>query len=159
VSFKARDGLRIEGNLFRPSAATGARRARVPTVVFIHGGYIWQSFRSWLPFKQVLVREVRRPRRRLPWLDWLRPGVPAGQCRRVGHADVYDCIDAGRWRRSSLVGRAAGRPRGSYGGYLTLCALVDEPAMWTAGSTSTAIRRSPRATTTATARAGWTCTG
>ena len=51
-----------------------------------------------------------------------------------GHGDVHDLIDAGRW--------AAGQPwsdgrlaiyGGSYGGYMVLSALVDEPTMWRAG--------------------------
>ena len=51
-----------------------------------------------------------------------------------GHADLHDVIDAARW--------AAGQPwsdgrlavyGGSYGGYLVLCALVEEPALWRAG--------------------------
>ncbi len=136
VSFTARDGLRIEGNLFRPSAATGKRGgARVPTVVFIHGGPTWQSFRSWLPFKQVLVREG------FAVLDVdFRGSTGYGRAFRLanvdewGHADVHDCIDAGRWAAEQpwSDGRLVVHG-GSYGGYLTLCALVDEPAMWTAG--------------------------
>ena len=136
VSFKARDGLRIEGNLFRPSAATGKRGgARVPTVVFIHGGPTWQSFRSWLPFKQVLVHEG------FAVLDVdFRGSTGYGRAFRLanvdewGHADVHDCIDAGRWAAEQpwSDGRLVVHG-GSYGGYLTLCALVDEPAMWTAG--------------------------
>jgi dipeptidyl aminopeptidase/acylaminoacyl peptidase len=51
-----------------------------------------------------------------------------------GNGDVHDLVDAARW--------AAGQPwsdgrlaifGGSYGGYMVLCALVDEPAMWQAG--------------------------
>ena len=136
VRFVARDGLPIEGNLFRPAVATGKRGGTaVPTVVFLHGGPVWQSYLSWSPIRQLLVHEgfavldvdfrgstgYGRDFRRANRDEW-------------GHADVFDCIDAGRW--------AAGQPwsngnlvvhGGSYGGYLTLCALVEEPAMWRAG--------------------------
>ncbi|MEO5940094.1 MAG: hypothetical protein ABIZ72_04070, partial [Candidatus Limnocylindrales bacterium] len=55
ISFKARDGLRIEGTLWRPTAATGKRGAtRVPTIVYPHGGPTWQAYRAWVPFKQLL---------------------------------------------------------------------------------------------------------
>ena len=51
-----------------------------------------------------------------------------------GHADVHDVIDAARWAAAQAWsnGRLA-MYGGSYGGYLTLCALVEEPSMWAAG--------------------------
>ena len=75
-----------------------------------------------------------------------------------GHADVHDLIDAGRWVQDQpwSDGRLA-IFGGSYGGYLVLCALVEEPAMLRPGSTSTATPRSPRASATATGPGAWTC--
>ena len=51
-----------------------------------------------------------------------------------GHADVHDLIDAARWAAEQpwSDGRLA-IYGGSYGGYLVLCALVEEPSMWRAG--------------------------
>ncbi|HEY6057636.1 MAG TPA: prolyl oligopeptidase family serine peptidase, partial [Candidatus Limnocylindrales bacterium] len=51
-----------------------------------------------------------------------------------GHADVADIVDAGRWllEQSWCNGRLAVYG-GSYGGYLTLAALVEEPSLWQAG--------------------------
>jgi dipeptidyl aminopeptidase/acylaminoacyl peptidase len=51
-----------------------------------------------------------------------------------GHADTHDLIDAARWAgeqpwsdgRFAIYG-------GSYGGYLVLSALVEEPSLWAAG--------------------------
>src|SRR4029079_3542402 len=58
ISFKARDGLKIEGTLWRPAAATGKRgTARAPTVLCPQGGPPWQAYRAWVPFKQLLARE------------------------------------------------------------------------------------------------------
>ena len=58
IAFTSRDGLRIEGNLWRPQGASGRRGGkRVPTIVYPHGGPVSQSLRTWLPFKQLLVRE------------------------------------------------------------------------------------------------------
>ena len=136
VGFPARDGLRIAGNLFRPPNATGKRGGkRVATVVYLHGGPTGQSFRAWLPFKQILVHEG------FAVLDVdFRGSSGYGRQFRLanvdewGHADVHDCIDAARW--------AATQPwsngdlvvyGGSYGGYLALCSLVDEPGLWRAG--------------------------
>src|SRR3546814_14859100 len=52
----ARDGLRVEGTLWRPHTATGKRGGtRAPVVIYPHGGPTGQAFRSFQPFKQVLV--------------------------------------------------------------------------------------------------------
>ncbi|MEA2611501.1 MAG: hypothetical protein QOG32_1227 [Chloroflexota bacterium] len=136
VVVKARDGLRVEGTLWRPLTATGKRGGkRVPTIIYPHGGPTGQAFRSFQPFKQLLVAEG------FAVLDVdFRGSTGYGRAFRManqdewGHADVQDLIDAGRW--------AAGQPwsdgrlamwGGSYGGYMVLCALVEEPAMWRAG--------------------------
>ncbi|HEX7948754.1 MAG TPA: S9 family peptidase [Candidatus Limnocylindrales bacterium] len=136
VAFKARDGLHVEGTLRRPPAATGKRGGRrVPTLLYVHGGPTGQSFRGFLPIKQRLVAEG------LAVFDVdFRGSTGYGRAFRQanegewGHADVQDLIDAARW--------AAEQPwsngklaiyGGSYGGYMVLSALVDEPALWRAG--------------------------
>ena len=136
IAVTARDGLRIEGTLWRPLRATGKRGGvRVPTVLIPHGGPTAQMLRGFSPFKQLLTAEG------FAVLDVdFRGSTGYGRAFRLanhdewGNADVHDMIDAGRW--------AAGQPwsdgrlgifGGSYGGYLVLCALVDEPAMWAAG--------------------------
>jgi dipeptidyl aminopeptidase/acylaminoacyl peptidase len=136
ITLAARDGLRLEGTLWRPSAATGKRGGRrVPTIIYPHGGPTWQSFRSFQPFKLLLASEG------FAFLDVdFRGSTGYGRAfRRAihdewGHADVHDLIDAGRWAleqpwsdgRLAIYG-------GSYGGYMVLCALVEEPSMWSAG--------------------------
>ena len=104
IAVTARDGLRVEGTLWRPHTATGKRGGtRVPVVVYPHGGPTAQAFRSFIPFKQVLVAagfavldvDFRG-------LDRLRPHVPHGQPRRVGPRRR-----PGRHRRRALGGRPA----------------------------------------------------
>jgi dipeptidyl aminopeptidase/acylaminoacyl peptidase len=136
IVFKARDGKRIEGNLWRPAAATGKRGSRrVPTVVYPHGGPTWQAYRSWVPFKQLLVREG------FAFLDIdFRGSTGYGRDFRNankgewGHADAFDMIDGARWAESQpwSDGRLA-IYGGSYGGYLVLAALVEDPGLWRAG--------------------------
>ena len=139
-----------------------ARRRRVPTVVYPHGGPTWQASRAWQPFKQLLVaRGLRLPRRRLPRLDRLRPGVPRGQPRRVG-----PCRRLRHGRRRPLGGRAS---RGRTAGWRSTAARTaaisscaprrGAVACGAPASTCTATPRSPRASATATGRAGSTCTG
>jgi len=136
IGFAARDGLRLEGNLFRPPSATGKRGGRrVPTVVYIHGGPTVQSYRAWWPFKQILVREG------FAVLDVdFRGSTGYGRAFRLanvgewGHADTLDCIDAARWAAAQpwSDGRSVAYG-GSYGGYLVLSALAEEPGIWQAG--------------------------
>ncbi len=136
LTIRARDGLEIPLTLWRPAAATGKRGgSTVPTVVHVHGGPSWQAYRDFQPFRQLLVQEG------FAFLSVdFRGSTGYGRDFRLanrnewGHADVHDVIEAARW--------AAGQPwsngklamyGGSYGGYLTLCALVEEPGMWAAG--------------------------
>lgn len=136
VAFDARDGLRIEATLWRPPAATGRRGGtKVPGIVFLHGGPTSQSLRSWMPFKQLLAHEG------FAVLDVdFRGSTGYGRAFRLantgewGHADAQDAIDAGRWMagQSWCDGRLA-TYGGSYGGYLTLCVLAEEPDLWRAG--------------------------
>jgi dipeptidyl aminopeptidase/acylaminoacyl peptidase len=135
-AFTARDGLRIEGTLWRPSRATGKRGGdRVPTVVRPHGGPTTLAYRSFQPLRFLIIREgfayievdyrgslgYGRTFRRANHGEW-------------GHADLYDVIDCAKWARdqSWSDGRLAVYG-GSYGGYLVLSALVEEPSMWVAG--------------------------
>jgi dipeptidyl aminopeptidase/acylaminoacyl peptidase len=136
IVIKARDGLRVEGTFWRPLAATGKRSGkRVPTIIYPHGGPTGQTFRSFQPFKQLLVAEGFA----VFDVDF-RGSTGYGRAFRLanhdewGHADVHDLIDAGRWAAAQpwSDGRL-GIWGGSYGGYMVLCALVEEPAMWQAG--------------------------
>lgn len=136
IVIKARDGLRVEGTLWRPTAATGKRGGRrVPTIIYPHGGPTWQSFRSFQPFKLLLAKQG------FALLDVdFRGSTGYGRDFRHanhgewGHADMHDLIDAARWAQEQPW--ADGRLAifgGSYGGYMVLCALVEEPGLWSAG--------------------------
>ena len=132
----ARDGLRLEGTLWRPPSATGKRGApRVPAILYPHGGPTWQSYRSFLPIKQLLVDEGFAS----VDVDFRGSTGYGREFRRAnvgewGHADTFDMIDAARWAAEQpwCDGRLA-IYGGSYGGYLVLCALVEEPGLWRAG--------------------------
>ena len=136
VAISARDGLRVEGTLWRPTTATGRRgAAKVPAVVYPHGGPTSQAYRTWQPFKQLLVREG------FAFLDIdFRGSTGYGRAFREanmdewGHADLFDLVDAGRWLQDQpwCDGRL-GIWGGSYGGYLVLGALVEAPDLWRAG--------------------------
>ena len=114
IVVKARDGLRVEGTLWRPPNGDGqARRAQgadrrhparrpdrpvVPRVLPVQAA--------------ARGRRLRGLRRRFPRLDRLRPGVPHRQRRRVGsrrRPRPRRCRPLGR--RAALVGRPAGHLR------------------------------------------------
>jgi dipeptidyl aminopeptidase/acylaminoacyl peptidase len=136
IVLTARDGLRFEGTLWRPSTATGKRGGRrAPTLVWAHGGPTGQSFRAFAPLRQRLVADG------LVVVDVdFRGSTGYGRAFRQanhgewGHGDVHDLIDASRWAAEQpwSDGRL-GIYGASYGGYMVLCALVEEPAMWRAG--------------------------
>ncbi len=136
VTIRARDGLPIPITVWRPQAATGKRGGRtVPTVVHAHGGPTWQSYRDFQPFRQLLAQEGFA----FVSVDF-RGSTGYGREFRWanrdewGHADVHDVIDAAHWAADQpwSNGKLA-MYGGSYGGYLTLCALVEEPGLWAAG--------------------------
>jgi dipeptidyl aminopeptidase/acylaminoacyl peptidase len=136
LEVRARDGLTIPMTLWRPAGATGKRGGRtVPTIVHAHGGPSSRVLRDFQPFRQLLVQEG------FAFLSVdFRGSTGRGRDFRLanvgewGHADVHDVIDAARWAAAQpwSNGRLA-MYGGSYGGYLTLCALVEEPGMWAAG--------------------------
>ena len=136
VVVAARDGLQVEGTIWRPVAATGKRGGRrVPTILYVHGGPTSQTFRGFAPFKQRLVSEGFA----VFDVDF-RGSTGYGRAFRQanhgewGHADVHDLVDAARWAADQpwSDGRLA-IYGGSYGGYMVLCALVEEPDLWRAG--------------------------
>ena len=136
IAITARDGLRVEGTLWRPIGATGKRGGAacrpscIPTA-----GRRPRRIRSWQPFKLLLVEAG------FAVLDIdFRGSTGYGRAFRHanhdewGHADVNDVIDGARWAAEQpwSDGRLA-IYGGSYGGYMVLCALVEEPGLWRAG--------------------------
>ena len=138
VAITARDGLRIEGTLWRPATATGqarrpsaSRRSSTRTAAR-RGRPI-----AIVPAVQAAARQrgLRVPRRRFPGLDRLRPRVPPGQPRRMGPCRYprHDRCRAGG--PPSSRGRTGGS-RSSAGRTAATwsCApLVEEPSLWSAG--------------------------
>jgi dipeptidyl aminopeptidase/acylaminoacyl peptidase len=135
VSFRARDGLRLEGTLYLPATAVGEEAARVPCLIHSHGGPTRQSFRDWMPFRQ-LVAELGIAFLSVDFRGSTGYGRDFRWANRGewGHADAFDIIDAARWASAQpwCDGRLA-HYGASYGGYMTLCVLTEEPSIWKAG--------------------------
>ena len=134
-AFEARDGLRIEGNLYLPSNATGEEAVRVPCLIHSHGGPTSQALRDWLPFRQ-LVAEAGIAFLSVDFRGSTGYGRDFRWANRGewGNTDAFDVIDAARWAAAQpwCDGRLA-HYGASYGGYMTLCVLTEEPTLWRAG--------------------------
>lgn len=136
IRFEARDGLPIAGLLWRPPEADGAPGGRrVPVVIDAHGGPTSQRFAGWWPYVQLLAQEGMA----VLTVDFRGSSGYGRAFRRAnidewGHADTFDLIDAARWAAEQpwADGRLAIHG-GSYGGYMTLTCLVEEPGLWRAG--------------------------
>jgi dipeptidyl aminopeptidase/acylaminoacyl peptidase len=135
IAFTARDGLTVEGTLYLPPIAVGEGATPVSCVVHSHGGPTHQTFRDWFPFRQLVVEggmayfsvDFRGSSGYGRAFRWANRG-------EWGHADAFDVIDAAHWAASQpwCDGRLA-HYGASYGGYMTLCVLTEEPSLWRAG--------------------------
>ena len=131
-SFGAHDGLDLTGWLYRPRAAEGPR----PTVLWFHGGPEAQERPTFAPQHQAMVAAG---------FAVFAPNVrgSSGFGRAFVHADdrngrwsgIDDALTCARYvidrgiadpARVAITGR-------SYGGYLTLAALVRFPGVFAAG--------------------------
>lgn len=135
IAFEARDGLVIEGTLYLPASAVGEEATRVPCVIHSHGGPTHQAFRDWWPFRE-LVAEAGMAFMSVDFRGSTGYGRQFRWANRGewGHADALDLIDAAHWAagQSWCDGRLA-HYGASYGGYMTLCVLTEEPSLWRAG--------------------------
>ncbi|MGH3835504.1 MAG: prolyl oligopeptidase family serine peptidase [Pseudonocardiaceae bacterium] len=130
--WQARDGLTLSGWLYRPAGALGA----VPTLVWLHGGPEAQARPTFNPLYQVLLSygvAVFAPNVRGS-SGYGRAFVDAdvGPRRFAAIDDVADLVgylvDAGLADPAALG--CAGR---SYGGYLTVAAMVSYPELFRVG--------------------------
>jgi dipeptidyl aminopeptidase/acylaminoacyl peptidase len=130
--WRARDGLTLSGWLYRPAGALGA----VPTLVWLHGGPEAQERPTFNPLYQALLSYG---------VAVFAPNVrgSSGFGRRFVNADVHHrrfaaiddvadvvgyLVDAGLADPSSIG--CGGR---SYGGYLTVAAMVKYPTLFRVG--------------------------
>lgn len=130
--WRARDGLPLSGWLYRPAGALGA----LPTLVWLHGGPEAQERPTFNPLFQTLLGSgvaVFAPNVRGS-SGFGRGFVDADiRCRRF--AAIDDVADLARYLvTGGLADPAAlGCAGCSYGGYLTVAAMVSYPELFRAG--------------------------
>ncbi|MCL5038054.1 MAG: S9 family peptidase [Chloroflexi bacterium] len=134
VSYKTRDGLTVYGYLYKPFDMKPGRR--YPAVINPHGGPTWQFTYTWEPFLQFLAQQgyvVLGPD--------IRGSLGYGnKFRRAnfgvwGVKDTMDLVDGADWlkKQSYVDPDKIAVYGGSYGGYMTLCALAFHPGVFACG--------------------------
>ncbi|HSR23019.1 MAG TPA: alpha/beta fold hydrolase, partial [Candidatus Eisenbacteria bacterium] len=128
VGYRSFDGLQIPALHYR---VDGSPR---PTVVFFHGGPAGQSRANFQPAIAVWIAAG---------YDVLAPNVRGStgygrgyyslDDRELRWDSVRDGCEAGRWLRDQGHATRLVAMGGSYGGFMTLAVLVEEPDLWDAG--------------------------
>ena len=128
TSFRSYDGLEVPGLLY--PAGDGPR----PTVVYFHGGPESQLRGNFQPLFQMLNAAgiaVFAPNVRGSSGYGLRYLALDDRGRRWDA--VRDGCEAGRHLRSEGIASTVAAIGASYGGFMTLAVLVEDPTLWTAG--------------------------
>lgn len=129
------DAVDIPALLYVPAARYGA--SGLPGAVHIHGGPAWHAMNMWKPMVQALVSmgiAVIEPNYR----GSTGYGKKFRDANRhvMGKSDLADCVYAADY----LIREGIADPArvavmgGSFGGYLTMCALTKYPGRWRCGS-------------------------
>lgn len=140
ISFSARDGAKVPARLYRPANAT----AGGPAVIFVHGaGYLqnahkwWSSyfreymFHNFLADNGYTVLDIDYRASAGYGRDW-RTAI----YRHMGGWDLSDHVDGASYlvEELGIAGDKIGIYGGSYGGFITLMALFNEPDVFAAGA-------------------------
>lgn len=140
VSFKAEDGAMIPARLYKPTATANNGAA----VIFVHGaGYLqnvhkwWSSYFREYMFHNLLtdlgytVLDIDYRGSAGYGRDW-RTGI----YRHMGGKDLSDQVDGAKYlvAQHGVNPESVGIYGGSYGGFITLMALFNEPETFKAGA-------------------------
>jgi len=139
VTFKAKDGAEVYARLFRPAQPHPSK----PAVIFVHGaGYLqnahkwWSSYFREYMFHNMLadqgytVLDIDYRGSAGYGRDW-RTGI----YRHMGGKDLSDQVDGAKYlvEKLGVDPKRIGLYGGSYGGFITLMAMFNEPEVFAAG--------------------------
>ena len=128
TSFQSFDGLVVPALFYRADAT-----AR-PAVVYFHGGPEGQSRATYLPAAQLLASigvNVFLPNVRGSTGYGMR--FQSLDDKKLRWNSVKDGCEAARYLKGSSLANRTAAMGGSYGGFMTLAVLVEDPALWDAG--------------------------
>ncbi|HKY28333.1 MAG TPA: alpha/beta fold hydrolase [Pyrinomonadaceae bacterium] len=134
LKFRSFDGLEIPSLLWRPHQANSD--AKVPALVWVHGGPGGQTRKGYRDFTQYLVNSgyaVLAPNYR--GSSGYGKSFLAADNKRHGRDPLWDCVEAKNYLASLdyVDGRRIGIIGGSYGGYMVLAALAFTPLEFAVG--------------------------
>lgn len=134
VRFRSFDGMVVPSIYYRPKGATP--NAKVPALVFVHGGPGGQTMRGYSAQIQYLVNHGYAV------LGINNRGSSGygktffrADDRKHGMEPLWDCVEAKTWLASQgyIDPERIGIMGGSYGGYMTLAALAFRPEAFKVG--------------------------
>ncbi len=140
VTFKAEDGAIVHARLYQPTSA----QPQGPAVIFVHGaGYLqnahqwWSSyfreyqFHNFLADNGYTVLDIDYRGSASYGRDW-RTGI----YRHMGGKDLSDHVDGAKYlvEKCGVSARKIGLYGGSYGGFITLMAMFNNPETFAAGA-------------------------
>ncbi|HBB96703.1 MAG TPA: S9 family peptidase [Blastocatellia bacterium] len=140
ASFKARDGATVFGRIYTPQNW----KAGGPAVIFVHGaGYLQNVHRWWSSYyREYMFHHLLMERGFIVFdidyrgsagygRDW-RTGI----YRHMGGKDLTDHVDAVNYlvKEHGVDPKRIGLYGGSYGGFITLMAMFNEPDVFAAGA-------------------------
>lgn len=134
VRFPSYDGLEIPGILYTPHGASAS--AKVPALVWVHGGPGGQSRLNYSPLIQYLVNHgyaVYAINNR--GSSGYGKTFYAADDRKHGEADLDDVVESKKMliATGKIDAERIGIIGGSYGGYMTLAALTYRPDAFAVG--------------------------
>lgn len=134
VRFRSFDGMVIPSIYYKPKGASP--NAKVPAVVFVHGGPGGQTRRGYNALFQYLVNHgyaVLGINNR--GSSGYGKTFHRADDRRHGMEPLWDCVEAKTWlaSRGYIDPERIGIMGGSYGGYMTLAALAFRPEAFKVG--------------------------
>jgi acetyl esterase/lipase len=140
VTFSAKDGQTVYARLYQPQA----QKKNNAAVVFVHGaGYLQNAHRFWSDYHREYMFHNLLTDLGYTVLDIDYRGsdgygrdVRTGIYRHMGGLDLSDHIDGKNWlvQNYSIDSNRVGIYGGSYGGFITLMALLTEPGAFKAGA-------------------------
>ena len=140
ITFKAADGAKVYARLYKPVSPDPKK----PAVIFVHGaGYLQNAHKWWsnyfreymfhnlLADNGYFVLDIDYRGSAGYGRDW-RTGI----YRHMGGKDLSDHVDAAKYLVSNfnVDAKRIGIYGGSYGGFITLMAMFNEPGVFAAGA-------------------------
>jgi len=140
ITFKARDGHEVYARLYQPKSKTKNKAA----IIFVHGaGYLQNAHNYWSSYHREYMFHNLLTDKGYTVLDIDYRGsdgygrdVRTGIYRHMGGLDLSDQLDGKKFLVDKLHidKNKVGIYGGSYGGFITLMALLTEPGVFKAGA-------------------------